>query len=147
MPRQGLSPSYHPCWTRADTIPRSWKAMGFMIISFGIMWASFPLKFLLIYQGINLDAGHDADDIIIINSVSQAWFSGLPIVKTVLDPILHHEGDRIRLHPLVTILQVRAEVDSFWLSLKELARHKEYALFAHILYLSGVNNLEQGLFL
>lgn len=67
---------------------------------------SFTFTFLFIHQGISLEAGHDADDIIITNTVSQARFSGLLIVKNVLDHILGKEEDRILLHPLVQTVKV-----------------------------------------
>lgn len=50
------------------------------------------------------------------------------------------------LHLLVQTVKVQAEVESFRLVLKGLAHHHEYAPFAHIRNLSGVNNLEHGLF-
>lgn len=77
-----------------------------MITVFGIVRVSFTFTFLFIHQGISLEAGHDADDIIITNTVSQARFSGLLIVKNVLDHILGKEEDRILLHPLVQTVKV-----------------------------------------
>lgn len=131
--------------TGPTQFPQNWQAPGFMLI-FRIMRAScFTFKFLLIHQRINMDAGHNADDIIITKIlVAQAHFSGFLIVKTVLDHILGREGDQLTLHPLVRIVRVHNEVENFKLALKGLARHGAYS-FAWILTVSGVNNLEHDL--
>lgn len=72
--------------------------------------------------------------------------AGLLIVKTVLDHILQKTERGVRLHPLARTAKVKNEVNSFKAALSSLAKHGEYAPFARLLNLSGVNNLEHGLF-
>nr|QAT98503.1 nucleoprotein [Bombali ebolavirus]QOU08477.1 nucleoprotein [Bombali ebolavirus] len=126
--------------------PTSWQSVGHMMVIFRLMRTNFLIKFLLIHQGMHMIAGHDANDAVIANSVAQARFSGLLIVKTVLDHILQKTDRGVRLHPLARTAKVRNEVHSFKAALNSLAQHGEYAPFARLLNLSGVNNLEHGLY-
>ncbi|ACI28620.1 nucleoprotein [Bundibugyo virus] len=126
--------------------PTSWQSVGHMMVIFRLMRTNFLIKFLLIHQGMHMVAGHDANDAVIANSVAQARFSGLLIVKTVLDHILQKTEHGVRLHPLARTAKVKNEVSSFKAALASLAQHGEYAPFARLLNLSGVNNLEHGLF-
>nr|AFV31137.1 nucleoprotein [Orthomarburgvirus marburgense]AFV31150.1 nucleoprotein [Orthomarburgvirus marburgense]AFV31157.1 nucleoprotein [Orthomarburgvirus marburgense]AFV31171.1 nucleoprotein [Orthomarburgvirus marburgense] len=128
------------------TYPNHWLTTGHMKVIFGILRSSFILKFVLIHQGVNLVTGHDAYDSIISNSVGQTRFSGLLIVKTVLEFILQKTDSGVTLHPLVRTSKVKNEVASFKQALSNLARHGEYAPFARVLNLSGINNLEHGLY-
>nr|ALG01213.1 nucleoprotein [Zaire ebolavirus]ALG01519.1 nucleoprotein [Zaire ebolavirus] len=126
--------------------PTAWQSVGHMMVIFRLMRTNFLIKFLLIHQGMHMVAGHDANDAVISNSVAQARFSGLLIVKTVLDHILQKTERGVRLHPLARTAKVKNEVNSFKAALSSLAKHGEYAPFARLLNLSGVNNLEHGLF-
>nr|WEY07045.1 nucleoprotein [Sudan ebolavirus] len=126
--------------------PTSWQSVGHMMVIFRLMRTNFLIKFLLIHQGMHMVAGHDANDTVISNSVAQARFSGLLIVKTVLDHILQKTDLGVRLHPLARTAKVKNEVSSFKAALGSLAKHGEYAPFARLLNLSGVNNLEHGLY-
>nr|WMZ41123.1 nucleocapsid protein [Dehong virus] len=128
------------------TYPSSWLTTGHMKVIFSVLRSSFVLKFVLIHQGVNLVTGHDAYDSIISNSVGQTRFSGLLIVKTVLEFILQKTENGVTLHPLVRTSKVKNEVISFKNALSNLARHGEYAPFARVLNLSGINNLEHGLY-
>nr|ARU80328.1 NP [Reston ebolavirus] len=126
--------------------PTAWQSVGHMMVIFRLMRTNFLIKYLLIHQGMHMVAGHDANDAVIANSVAQARFSGLLIVKTVLDHILQKTDQGVRLHPLARTAKVRNEVNAFKAALSSLAKHGEYAPFARLLNLSGVNNLEHGLY-
>ncbi|UKR35326.1 nucleoprotein [Cuevavirus lloviuense] len=126
--------------------PTQWQSVGHMMVVFRLIRVNFVLKFLLVHQGMHMMAGHDANDAIIANSISQTRFSGLLIVKTVLEHILQKTEAGVQLHPLARTSKVKGELLAFKSALEALASHREYAPFARLLNLSGVNNLEHGLY-